>query len=132
MAKLGVITDGISRELEHALTVMNEFDLTQAELQFIWDKEVGDLDDAQMDRAQHLVQAHNVEVSCISRHIFGGLSVGATNIDDPVYQEHIAALHRCIDMAKALGCSDNGFPQGNDFVRQLWRRAMECRDRRLG
>ena len=88
MAKLGVITDGISRELEHVLAVMNEFDLTQAELQFIWDKEVGDLDDAQMDRVQHLVQAHNVEVSCVSRHIFGGLSVGATN---RVYQEHIAA-----------------------------------------
>ena len=105
MAKLGVNTDGISRELEHALTVMNEFELTQAEFQFVWDKEVGDLDDAQMDHVQHLAKAHNVEVSCISRHIFGGLSVGATSIDEPVYQEHIAALHRCIDMAKALGCS---------------------------
>ena len=45
MAKLGVITDGISREFEHALSVMNEFDLRYAELQFLWDKEVGDLDD---------------------------------------------------------------------------------------
>ena len=105
MAKLGVITDGISRELEHALAVMNELDLTQAELQFIWDKEVGDLDDAQMDRVQNLIQAHNLDVSCISRHIFGGLSVSATSIDELVYQEHIAALHRCIDMAQALGCS---------------------------
>ena len=33
MAKLGVITDGISRDFEHALTVMDEFGLDYAELQ---------------------------------------------------------------------------------------------------
>ena len=57
MAKLGVITDGISREFEHALSVMNEFDLRYAELQFLWDKEVGDLDDQQMNRVQQLLKA---------------------------------------------------------------------------
>ena len=104
MAKLGVITDGISREFEHALSVMNEFGLTHAELQFVWDREVGDLDDKQMDRVQHLVKSHEVEVSCISRHIFGGLLVGAMSVDAPEYQAHLAALHRCIDMAQALNC----------------------------
>ena len=104
MAKLGVITDGISREFEHALGVMNEFGLTQAELQYLWDVEVGDLDDARMDRVQRLVQAHGVEVSCISRHVFGGLPLGTGALDDPLYQEQLAALGRCIDMAKALDC----------------------------
>ena len=46
--KLGVITDGISRDFEHALDVMNELGLRHAELQFLWDKEVGDLDDAEI------------------------------------------------------------------------------------
>ena len=41
MPKLGVITDGISREFEHALSVMNETGLEYAELQYLWDKEVG-------------------------------------------------------------------------------------------
>ena len=76
MAKLGVITDGISREFEHALSVMNEFGLTHAELQYLWDKEVGDLDDKQMDQVQRLVKSHEVEVSCISRHIFWRLASG--------------------------------------------------------
>jgi len=40
--KLGVICDGISRDLAHSLDVMDEFDLQFAELQFVWDKEVGD------------------------------------------------------------------------------------------
>ncbi len=104
MTKLGVITDGISRELEQALTVMNEFALTQAELQYLWDVEVGDLTDAQMDRVQRLVAAHGVEVSCISRHIFGGLALGELSTEAPAYREQLAALQRCIDMAQALDC----------------------------
>ena len=32
--KLGVICDGISRDLAHAIDVMDEFDLEYAELQF--------------------------------------------------------------------------------------------------
>ena len=39
--KMGVITDGVDRDLAHALAVMDEFGLTYAELQFVWDKEVG-------------------------------------------------------------------------------------------
>ena len=104
MAKLGVITDGISREFEHALSVMNEFDLKHAELQFLWDKEVGDLDDRQMNRVQQLLEAHDVSVSCISRHIFGGMSVGGASRESTDYQAHLSALERCIDMAKALDC----------------------------
>ena len=104
MTKLGVITDGISREFEQALTVMNEFGVTQAELQFLWDKEVGDLTDAQLDRTQQLVAAHGVEVSCVSRHVFGGLPLADLRPSSPVYQEHLAALGRCIDMAGALDC----------------------------
>ena len=40
--KLGVITDGISRDFEHALNVMAEYGLRYPELQFVWDREVGD------------------------------------------------------------------------------------------
>ena len=40
--KLGVICDGISRDLKHAIDVMDEFDLEYAELQFVGDTEVGD------------------------------------------------------------------------------------------
>ena len=41
MAKLGVITDGISRDLAHALDVMDAFGLSYAELQFVGAGEVG-------------------------------------------------------------------------------------------
>ena len=42
--KLGVICDGISRDLAHTVDVMDEFGLDYAELQFVGEKEVGDHD----------------------------------------------------------------------------------------
>lgn len=104
MAKLGVITDGISRDFKHALDVMSEFGLRYAELQFLWDKEVGDLSTVEVSKVQDLVRAHDVKVSCISRHIFGGLLLGDMEKDNRTYLEQIEALRRCIDMAKALDC----------------------------
>jgi hypothetical protein len=35
MAKLGVITDGISTDFEHALKIMSQNNLDQAELQYL-------------------------------------------------------------------------------------------------
>ena len=105
MGKLGVITDGISRDFEHALQVMTDADLEYAELQYLWEKEVGDLNDDEMARAQALVDKYGVKVSCISRHNFAGMLVGATEVGDENHAKHMAGLTRCIDMADAFDCS---------------------------
>lgn len=104
MAKLGVITSNISQELEYALGVTREFGLRYAELQYVWDKEVGDLDDAEVARVQRLVAQNGVEICCISRHIFAGLLVGRTEVGDEAHRQQMTALRRCIDMAKGLQC----------------------------
>jgi sugar phosphate isomerase/epimerase len=105
--KLGVITDGISdginRDLEHALKVMNETGLQYAELQFVWGKEIGDQTAAEIQKIKALVAQYNVKVSCISRHNFAGLPVMTTEPKDKAYQEHLAGLKRCIHIAKELG-----------------------------
>lgn len=101
---LGVITDGISRDLGHALGVMDEFGLTHAELQFIGDKEVGDLDPAQEAAALSLIRAHDKRVPCISRHLFAGLRVGEVRPGDATHNAHMDALKRCIDMARRFDC----------------------------
>lgn len=100
MAKLGVITDGISRDFEHALRVMTEAGLEYAELQFLWNKEIGDLNDDEVARASDLVRRYGVKVSCITRHIFAGLLVMDTEIGDERYAKQMAALERCIAMAR--------------------------------
>lgn len=102
--KLGVITDGISRDLAEAIGVMNEHDLHYAELQYIDDKEVGDLSLGEMKRARMLLEAHDKTVSCISRHLFAGMIVGKSMPGDPQHRVHMDALKRCIEMAQDLKC----------------------------
>ena len=100
--KLGVICDGISRDLDHALTVMNEFDLEYAELQFIWDKEVGDHDAQEISKIKDLLEKHNKPVSCLSRHVFAGLTT-QNKPGDADHTRHMDALKRVINMAHQLG-----------------------------
>ena len=105
MTKLGVITDGISREFEHALSVMNEFDLTQAELQYLWDVEVGDLSrcpDGPRTAAGGGARASRFPAS--RGMSSAALALGDLSLTAPAYREQLAALNRCIDMAQALGC----------------------------
>jgi len=101
--KLGVITDGISRDLEHALKVMNEAGIEYAELQFVWDKEIGDQTPEEIQKIKALVAQYNVKVACITRHNFVGLSVMTTEPEDEAYQKHLEAFKRCINIAKELG-----------------------------
>jgi len=100
---LGVITDGISRDFAHALTVMDEFGLEWAELQFLWDKEAGDLDSVERARARELLEAHGKRVACISRHVFAGMPM-TTRPGDALHTTHMEGLKRCIAMAHELSC----------------------------
>lgn len=100
--KLGVICDGISRDLTHAIDVMDEFDLTYAELQFVGDKEVGDHSAAEIAEINQLLRGRGKPVSCLSRHIFAG-TTSANRPGDALHQKHMDALKRVIDMAHILG-----------------------------
>ena len=99
--KLGVITDGISRDLKHALKIMGEFDLEYAELQYVGDKEVGDHSNKEIKEIKDLLNKFNKPVSCLSRHIFAGLT--SKNIPkDSDHQKHMDDLKRVIEMAHIL------------------------------
>ncbi|MEM9872323.1 MAG: sugar phosphate isomerase/epimerase family protein [Pseudomonadota bacterium] len=100
--KLGVITDGISRDLAHAVDVMDEFDLTYAELQFVGDSEVGDHSAQEIRDIDALLRDRGKPVSCLSRHIFSGTT--ATNgPGDALHTQHMDALKRVIEMAHSVG-----------------------------
>jgi len=101
--KLGVITDGISRDLEHALKVMNATGIEYAELQFVWDKEIGDQTPEEIQKIKDSVTQYNVKVACITRHNFAGLPVMTTEPEGEAYQKHLEAFKRCINIAKELG-----------------------------
>ena len=102
MFKLGTITDGISRDFEYALDTMVETGLEYVELQYLWEKQVGDLTDTDIERVKGLIEARDLKVSCISHHNLSALPVD-TAVVAPAYREHITTLQRCINVAQALG-----------------------------
>lgn len=101
--KLGVICDGISRNLAHAVDVMDEFDLQYAELQYVGDKEVGDHSRQEIADIKALLDGRGKPVSCLSRHVFAGLTT-ATRPGDAAHLQHMDALKRVVYMAHELGC----------------------------
>ena len=100
--KLGVICDGISRDLRHAVDVMDEFGLQYAELQFVGDTEVGDHSAAEIHEIDALLRDRGKPVSCLSRHVFAGMTV-FNSPGDALHQKHMDALRRVIDMARVVG-----------------------------
>lgn len=100
--KLGVICDGISRNLDHAVDVMDEFDLQYAELQYVGDKEVGDHSAAEIADIDRLLRDRGKPVSCLSRHIFAGMT-SANRPGDDLHTRHMDALKRVIGMAHVVG-----------------------------
>jgi sugar phosphate isomerase/epimerase len=102
--KLGVITDGISRDFDHALTVMTDAGLEYAELQYIYDKEVGEMNADERKCAQQIIKKYGAKVSCISRHVFVGLPLPQTKPGSDAHKAHMEGLQRCIEMAHELEC----------------------------
>jgi sugar phosphate isomerase/epimerase len=100
--KLGVICDGISRDLNHTINVMDEFDLEYAELQFVGEKEVGDHSKQETNDIDQLLKDRGKPVSCLSRHVFAGMST-ANKAGDELHTKHMDALKRVIDMAHVVG-----------------------------
>ena len=102
--KLGVICDGISRDLTHALDVMEEFGLQYAELQFIGEAEVGDHTPTQIRQIDKLLRDRGTLVSCLSRHVFAGMT-SSNRPGDPLHTQHMDALYRVIVIAHIVGSS---------------------------
>ena len=100
--KLGVICDGISRDLSHTVDVMDEFDLEYAELQFVGDTEVGNHSKQEIAEIDTLLRDRGKPVSCLWRHIFAGMTAD-NRPGDELHTKHMDALKRVIDMAHVVG-----------------------------
>lgn len=100
--KLGVICDGISRDLHHTVDVMDEFQLEYAELQYVGEQEVGDHSPREIARIDRLLRDKGKSVSCLSRHVFAGMTK-ANVPGDELHTRHMDALKRVIEMARIVG-----------------------------
>jgi len=102
--RLGVISDGISRDVRVAAETARAAGLDDIEFQYMWEYEAGDLPAARRREARQLVDDNGLQVSCISRHIFARQTVHIERASSE-YRAQMDALKRCIDFAHELGTS---------------------------
>tara|TARA_Y100000588_G_scaffold352617_1_gene405416 strand:- start:188 stop:1048 length:861 start_codon:yes stop_codon:yes gene_type:complete len=102
--RIGVIADGVSREVEHAFKVIRGYGINNVELQYVWDKEIGDLSDIELQRLIGLLDKYHMNTVCISRHNFSGIEVSKAIQSNPEFIRQMDAFRRCIDTARQLDC----------------------------
>lgn len=100
--KLGVITDGISKDLDEALRIMKADGLEYPELQWVWDKEIGDHTVEELNHIKKLVDQYGMKISVLSRHLFMGLPTMTTERDSSRYKEQYHQLLQTIKAAHVL------------------------------
>lgn len=110
--KLGVITDEITQDFEHALLWVKNFGLNWVELRFLWGRYVMDLPSDDVNRAKDLLVKHNLKVAVIDSPYFKTLLPGteskfAEGTPDPLqsgdFSQQNAILERAITRAKDFG-----------------------------
>jgi len=101
--KIGVIMDGLSRDPELAFKVMNKVGLKYAELQYVWEKEIGDHTPEELRRLKMLTDNYEITISCITKHNFSGINVMDTDVNSSIYKDHIEKLKRSIEVAHMFG-----------------------------
>ena len=68
--QLGIITDEISEDFEQALDFTTHYSLHDCELRDLWQQNIMNLSQAQLDRAKRLIQEHHLQVTDIGSPIF--------------------------------------------------------------
>jgi L-ribulose-5-phosphate 3-epimerase len=112
--RLSVINDEISQDFDHSCDVAaHEFELNWIELRGMWNKNISDLNDKEVDETKKILAKYNLRVTDIASPLFKVDWPGAPpskeresktafNADSD-FKKQDAVLARCIEIAKAVG-----------------------------
>lgn len=111
MFGLGVITDEIHHDFEHALDVMRELGMEYAELRSLWGKNIVECSLDDMKKAKAILQNKGIKVSAIAGPLFKcnlpGKEKGTRGdsflSEDKDYTAQMGVLKRCIEAAHLFG-----------------------------
>ncbi|MGC8667933.1 MAG: hypothetical protein ACP5VE_07470 [Chthonomonadales bacterium] len=109
--KLCAITDEISQDFEHALDVLREYGAHHAELRGLWGRNISELDDAQVSRAQEALRAREMNVACLASPFYKcDLDTDEAAVRGRMHlaqarprAEQMEMLRRCADLAHRFG-----------------------------
>jgi L-ribulose-5-phosphate 3-epimerase len=111
--RLAVINDEISEDFDHACSVAaRDFGLHWIELRGMWNKNLTELDDQQLAKAQLILKKYNLRVTDIASPLYKVDFPGAPRKDgqkrdefhaDYDFKEQDALLEHCIGLAQRFG-----------------------------
>ena len=111
MLKLGIITDQVSMDLEHALPVIEDLGIHYVEIHSLGNKTIENLSLSQAKQAQEIVRKYGLEVSNISATLFLMCHLKESKTIIPHfsdhfitkrgdYYQHLQALEYCIQLGE--------------------------------
>lgn len=112
MFDLCVITDQVSMDLEYSLQYLQDLGVEWIEIHALWDKNIEELNEKEVEKAVSLVEKYGMRVSNISGTLFLCCPLSKTErkeyepIDDYFitvqgdYTEHLEMHKRCLDLCK--------------------------------
>jgi len=95
--KLGIVTDEISQDFEHAVKVASELGVQYVEIRNLWNKNVVYLSDSEFSEMRNIVRKYGLQISNISSPAFK-IYIG----DESKFKEHLKILKRAIELTKSL------------------------------
>jgi len=105
MFRLGVIADEIDADPERALTVARELGLREVELNSLWGRNVVELSDEEIERAERLVKDGGFRVPVISTPAFKAVLLdGVASLEESTeYRAHCEWARRGCALARRFG-----------------------------
>ena len=97
MFKLGVMTDEISQDFEHAVRVCREYQLQTVEIRSVWDKPPQSLTDDDVSEIARILEPTGMKVSNIAAPFY------KCDVDNDVECDaHLQILARCLEIGRRL------------------------------
>jgi sugar phosphate isomerase/epimerase len=100
--KLSTIMDGISRDPAYAFRVMNETGIEYSNIQYAWDKEIGEHSEQEMKTLKKTADEFGIGIAAVTPHTFGGVAFMDVSPGTAEYLKHIDYLKRTIESAHIL------------------------------
>lgn len=99
MFKLAVFTDEVSQDFKKAVDLAVQFKLDGVEIRSVWNKPPQDLAGGDVRMMKDILSPTDLKVCCIASPFFKCDINSAKE-----YDEHMAILRKCIELAKAFDC----------------------------
>lgn len=105
--RFGAVTDELDDDLERALAIARDLEISTVELNQLWGRNIVELDEEQLSRAQALLERAQVPVAaidppCFKPCVLDHLPVGRV-AEDPEVARHLGLLDQSLALARRFG-----------------------------